>query len=188
MDDLINLYDIISVVGIGLAFLTLFLIPSKRKIMAGQAGRRLDSPLLPVLIAILGIISLATIGFIFLRDYMIRSLVTGVLLFGASVFIFIEYRSVRKLLASSAVPAVLAATDLPAAPSRTTVPPGAYMAQETLQPTRPPKAIPQPQQLSTLPPKPGSMTVECPQCRAHLNIAVGSNTITCPHCGLSGTL
>ena len=32
------------------------------------------------------------------------------------------------------------------------------------------------------------MTVECPQCGAHLNLPEGSHQITCPSCGLSGTI
>ena len=187
MDGLFNLYDIISVIGIGLAFLIIFLIPSKKKIMSGQGGKRIDGPLLPSLIAVLSIIALATIGFAAVSEFRIRSLITGVLMIGCAAFIWVEYFSIRKLLSSTVVPAVVTTTELPPAQQQVRMPPQPVQQQLQTPVVNQPAVAPA-QAPSRLPPTPQTMTVECPQCHAHIQIQVGSNVITCPYCGLSGTM
>ena len=161
-----------------LVFITLFFIPTKKKIYAGEVGK-LDSQLVPIAIGLSGILLVLFIIFVFLVDFsesimrIIFILFWVVFLLPATGFTLLSYLKAkswtREYHEKHGVPIKGHVT---------------HPDQPVGQPVHPQYTHTQGHSQ-----QPGeTMTVECPGCGSHLEISVGADTITCPYCGLSGTL
>lgn len=198
-----------------IVFVTLFFIPSKRKISEGKAGN-LDSMTIPVFLGIGGVLIAANLVLILLGDYkdaVIQPVLFGfwfVLLMPVFIMTIWTYMTAKKLVKAEMEkgmyqhqtpwtapappgphPAQHHAANLPGIQHQHAHPEHAH-AHPQHSHGHPPQHAPQihahPQHHAHAQPQAQTMTVECPQCGGHLHIPIGSNTITCPYCGLSGSM
>ncbi len=194
--------DILLYVGLALAALTIILlIPKREDILVGKVRFRMESPMVPIFVALMTVIGIVVLSLSFLEDTLpIGSLVGAALLLLGSGLIWLEFTKVKKL--NQTVPET--ALGLGGAPMQQNLPPGYVpevhevhhveavvvpVQQPGVLPAPPPQTLPQgPQQPSQALSPPHTIKVECPQCGAHIDIHPGSNQIVCPHCGLSGTM
>src|SRR5512136_234261 len=88
-----------------IGFVTIImLIPTKKVILSGQAGSKMDSPLVPVLIGAGALFAFTMMPLSVLADSMtvtIAGLAGSVILMSAYLVIYLEHRSMKRLLHSS---------------------------------------------------------------------------------------
>lgn len=162
-----------------LVFLTLFFIPSKKKVYAGEVGR-LESPAIPIILGLSSLLLVIFIVFVFLVDFtesimqVIFILFWVLFLLPATLFTLMSYLRAKRWVKDFNENAPHYPPHQPQPGEAPPPPHPGVQSQSHQQP-----AGHQPQD---------TMTVECPGCGSHIRIPAGSHHITCPHCGLSGTL
>jgi ribosomal protein S27E len=152
------------------------LIPSTKKIKAGEAGSSLGASWIPIVLVIMIIVAIAVFPLSFLSlegRNLYFALVLDIIAIGVTGLAFREFISARKAYKELGEGEVVEEVGVVAS----TPSPQAYQQQ----PVQVPKQHPYQTQVQM-------MTVECPQCGNHIQLAEGSHTITCPYCGLSGTI
>jgi len=189
----ITIYDIIAFVGISLALFTLLvLIPSRKRVLAGEAGRSMKSALVPVLLIVESIIGVAVLVLSLLSELQVRAFISGLFLIIAVAFIWFEFFKVRSLMRERPPELVTAEVATIAQPSQHQLPVGSNNPNPGQVAPGPEQGVLPRSQQASLPQAPAAvadtMKVECPGCGGHIEIPLGSHQITCPYCGLSGTL
>jgi len=193
-------------------FILLYFIPSDKKIKEGRAGN-INTPTIPVLMGIGGLLLAANPVLIYLGDFKrdwVQLILGGLWILMIIIFILtiIAYNHAKKVIKNTQM-------DMYPHQEPWIAPhPGGHLSHDPThhgghphqQAVHPVHAHPQPAHQGLHPHQPTAqhahthqhpahpqpqhemMTVECPQCAKHIEIPVGSHTITCPYCGLSGSM
>ena len=168
----------------GVFFITMFLIPSKDKVRSGEAGQRLGSPTIPLLIVLILLfaIGIPIFAVAMVEDFLIV-LGTDCLLLVGVALVTADYFSTRKLYKEITAGGHVQVEQVHIA---VTLPPGLPPHHQQAG-TQNPQAQHLPSAQHDVP-QGAMMTVECPNCSGHIQIPEGSSEITCPYCGLSGSM
>jgi len=182
------LFDLVSIVveiifvasALGF-FITWILLPSRKKVEMGAAGRRMSSPMIPALIAIGTLLALLIVPVSFgagSGNVRLAGWISAPILSLAYLLIILEYAAQKRQI--KALYGQHAALEVESVDVHVASRPGPSHVGHQQAPSA---------QAATLhPAQMEMMTVECPQCLSHITIPKGSHTITCSRCGLTGSL
>jgi hypothetical protein len=173
-DLFVILYEAMAGALFLLLLVLLVLVPSRKRVTEGRAGRTMRSPLVPALIIISFSISvlMVPLAILLARDALIL-IITSVLIIPASALTYWDYIGTKRLFdrmtagSGGQGPDPVSAEELPLEDVHEKPTDGRRFGGG---------------------PTAELLTVECPRCKGRIEVHPRQNSLTCPYCGLSGSI